>query len=72
MLVSCKLQRATPIHFVKIHSVRGKKDGTALAMRGWQVNLLSGAIKMADLIFIVITVVFFAIALAYVRGCDRL
>jgi hypothetical protein len=31
-----------------------------------------GAIKMADLIFIVITVVFFAIALAYVRGCDRL
>ena len=72
MLVSCKLQRATPIHFVKIHSVRGKKHGIVLAITGWQVNLLSGAIKMADLIFIVITVVFFAIALAYVRGCDRL
>ena len=40
MLVSCKLQRATPIHFVKIHSVRGKKDGTALSIRGWQINLL--------------------------------
>ena len=27
---------------------------------------------MKDLIFIALTVVFFLIALAYVRGCDRL
>jgi len=27
---------------------------------------------MADLIFILVTVAFFAIAAAYVRGCDRL
>jgi hypothetical protein len=28
--------------------------------------------RMADVIFVVITVVFFIIACAYVRGCDRL
>jgi hypothetical protein len=27
---------------------------------------------MADLIFVVVTVVFFVVALAYVRGCDQL
>jgi len=31
-----------------------------------------GAVKMLDLIFIAITVVFFAIAIAYAGGCDRL
>ncbi len=28
--------------------------------------------RMADIIFILVTVVFFAISLAYVRACDRL
>jgi len=27
---------------------------------------------MQDVIFVVVTVCFFAVALAYVRGCDRL
>jgi len=27
---------------------------------------------MLDLIFVVVTICFFAVALAYVRGCDRL
>jgi len=34
--------------------------------------LLLGAIKMADVIFIIIPVVFFVISWLYVRGCDRL
>jgi len=27
---------------------------------------------MVDVIFVVVTICFFAVALAYVRGCDRL
>jgi len=27
---------------------------------------------MLDVIFVVVTICFFAVALAYVRGCDRL
>lgn len=30
------------------------------------------ATQMADLVFMAVTVAFFAIAWAYVRGCDRL
>ena len=33
---------------------------------------ISGANRMADIIFIVVTVVFFIISWLYVRGCDRL
>ena len=29
-------------------------------------------VAMSDLIFVALTIVFFLLALAYVRGCDRL
>jgi hypothetical protein len=33
---------------------------------------LKGEWNMLDLIFVAVTVIFFLIALAYVRGCERL
>jgi len=43
----------------------------ALQLRNGSITDL-GAVKMLDLIFIAITVVFFAVALVYAGGCDRL
>jgi hypothetical protein len=44
----------------------GKVAGTGRALRG------GGEIPMLDLVFIAATVAFFALAIAYVRACDRL
>jgi hypothetical protein len=34
--------------------------------------LVNGGVFMADLVFIVVTLAFFAVAWAYTLGCDRL
>jgi hypothetical protein len=76
----------TPISFANEQSIRGwnsdlaailktqpfrvKKPGTVLALNENQVNLWERS--MADVIFIVVTVIFFIISWLYVIGCDRL
>ena len=35
-------------------------------------NNLSGGISMTDIVFILVTVAFFAVAVVYTHGCDRL
>ncbi len=40
--------------------------------RGALVGVRYGGRRMADIVFIVIAVVFFAVAWAYTRACDRL
>lgn len=46
--------------------------GTVLALVVVAENISFRSDQMADVLFIVITVLFFAVACLYVRGCDRL
>ena len=69
----CKLQAAGLSKLSEIRVLSTRKIGIAVAMSPFHVKSLSGDNgEMADVMFIVITVVFFIIAWLYVIACDKL
>jgi hypothetical protein len=57
---------------------RGSGDGEALGGKSQPRRVVrrpggdDSEAKMLDLIFVALTIAFFALALAYVRGCEKL
>src|SRR5216117_1938658 len=60
-----------PLWFYRFFLQRGWYVGCSCPMIVCEDCLLKGT-QMSDLIFIAVTLVFFAIAWAYTRGCERL
>ena len=73
------LRRAYPANYNRSLAKRAKKPIVS-PRKGWHCacdGLLAQesvfrSDQMADVIFVIVTVVFFIIAWLYVRGCDRL
>jgi hypothetical protein len=75
-LATCNLEIPAILQFAKRRPQASRKHKhlkpVTLAPRLRFAKSIAGSIQMADLMFILITVIFFVVATVYVRACDRL